>query len=249
MLPINIDISDIADQEELSQSEIDDLSRYIVNSIATEFCMLWDDQIDQNLNSTREEYRKGIFQEEGEGNSITLGLTARQSQMSMMIEEGASSFDEKEGFEKSEKRTTKKDGKGWYLTIPFRFATSEAVAESGAFANKLPKPIENLVKQSTSPLRESQLPGKFKGLGSNATSGYKHKFNIYEGLQRIEGGSGKNEKRGLYMNFRRVSDTSDPAAWIHPGFDARNLMDKALDELDVSSVVDHALDEFLSNRQ
>jgi hypothetical protein len=248
MVPISIDISEVAGEFILDKKEIDSLSNYIVNSIATEFCMRWEEQIDNNLHSTRSEYKRGIFQEEGDDNSVVIGLTARQSPMAMMIEEGANSFDEKEGFSNSSKRIIKKDGKGWYLTIPMRYATSEALGESGAFSGRLPKPIENLVKIMKEPLKLEQIPGKFQGFGQNETSGYKHKFSIYEGLQRVEIGSGANEKRGGYMNFRRVSDKSDPASWIHPGLEARNFMDKALEETDIDTVVDHAVDEFLSNR-
>ena len=48
------------------------------------------------------------------------------------------------------------------------------------------------------------------------------------------------------MTFRRVSDKSDPNSWIHPGFDARKFMDKALDQTQIPQVVDMVLDNFLS---
>ena len=48
------------------------------------------------------------------------------------------------------------------------------------------------------------------------------------------------------MNFRRVSENSDPGAWIHPGFEAKHLMEAAIDEMDVDNIVDQTVDEFLS---
>ena len=65
-------------------------------------------------------------------------------------------------------------------------------------------------------------------MGENKTSGYKHKFNIYEGLQREQIGSG-TENRGGYFSFRRASENSDPDSWAHPGFTALKLMETASD--------------------
>jgi hypothetical protein len=244
MIPINIDLSDTVEEFTLSQSETDDLRRYVLDRIMTDFVMRWEDEIAKNLHSTRNEYKRGIFQEQSDDFSVTIGLTPRQSRLAMMIEDGESQFDIKQGFQQSDKRKMTKSG-GWYLTVPFRYATSEAVAESG-FTMNMPKPVERLAKQG--PVQLDNLPEALRGLGQNRTSGYKHKFNIYEGLSRVEAGSGNKEKRGIYMNFRRVSNNSDPSAWIHPGLEARDLMGKALEATDIGNVVDQAVDEFLSNR-
>ena len=250
MIPISIDISDTVDEFTLSESEVKYLSGYLLDKISTEFVMRWEEQIDNNLKSTRSEYKKGIFQEQGDDNSVVIGLTSRQSTLALMIEDGSEPFDEKQGFSQSDKRKTNKKDQ-WYITIPFRFATSGAIGESSAFSGKLPQPIMNLVKSQTTPLTIgdiNKVPGNYGELGKNMTSGYQHKFNIYEGLQRVEVGSGQNESRGAYMNFRRVSENSDPAAWIHPGFEARHFMEAAIEDTDISSIVDHAVDEFLNLR-
>lgn len=244
--PISIDISDLASEFVMSEEEVKSLSRYILARVADEYTREWERQIDQNLHSTRAEYKKGIFSEQPDDYSIIIGLTPRQSRLSMMLEEGASSFDIKEGMAKSSKKHMKKDG-GWYLTVPFKFATSEAIGESG-FSNKMPKPIEKLVKVSKEPLKLDQIPSEFRAIGENKTSGYNHKFNIYEGLQRKEIGSGQNEKRGGYMSFRRISDKSDQGSWQHPGFESLHLMEKASQEIDIGKLVDFAVDEFLSER-
>lgn len=244
--PISIDISDVASEFVMSEEEVRSLSRYILARIADEYVREWEHLIDQNLHSTRNEYKKGIFSEQPDDYSVIIGLTPRQSKLAMMLEEGASQFDIKAGMEQSSKKHMKKDG-GWYLTVPFSFATSEAIGES--FANKMPKPIEQLVKVMKEPLKLGNIPEALRSIGQNQTSGYKHKFNIYEGLQRKEVGSGQNEKRGGYINFRRISDKSDKDAWQHPGFEALNLMDKAAQEIDIGRLVDSAVQEFLDDKR
>lgn len=245
--PIFIDISEVASEFILSDEEVRSMSRYILSRVAEDYTSAWERLIGQNLHSTRNEYLKGIFSEQPDDYNLILGLTPRQSSLALMLEEGASSFDIKQGFEKSSKKHQKKDG-GWYLTVPFRWATSEAVAESG-FSNKMPKAIERLVKVSKEPLKLGNLPENLRKLGQNKTSGYNHKFNIYEGLQRTEIGSGQKEKRGGYMSFRRVSDKSDKDSWMHPGFEALKLMDKASDEINLGLIVDKAVQEFLDENR
>lgn len=244
--PIYIDVSDLASEFVMSEEEVKSLSRYILARIADEYVREWEHQIDQNLHSTRNEYKRGIFSEQPDDYNIIIGLTPRQSPMAMMLEEGASQFDMKEGMKNSPKAKQKKSG-GWYLTVPFKFATSEAIGESG-FSNKMPKPIEQLVKVMKEPLKLGNIPEPLRALGQNQTSGYKHKFNIYEGLQRTEIGSGA-EKRGGYMTFRRVSDKSDKDAWQHPGLEALNLMDKAAQEIDIGKLIDLSVQEFLDEKR
>ena len=246
MLPVSIDISDTINEFSLTREQANQLSKYILDSVVDSFVRIWEENVDNTLHQTRAEYKKGIFQETPDEHTIIVGLTPRQSSLSMMLEDGATSFDIKEGFEKSSKKHLKKDG-GWYLSVPFRFATSEAVAESMSFSNQLPRPIEKLAKNNAGkPLTIEQIPSPYNKIGQNATSNYTHKFNIYEGLHREEIGSG-TEKRGGYMNFRRISDKSDKDAWIHPGFEAHKFMEKSMNDLDVGNVVDHAIDEFLGN--
>lgn len=243
--PITIDISDIIQANQLAQDEIDSLRRFILDRITDEYMMKWNDLINNNLHQTRSEYKKAMFVEYPDDNSVVIGLTPRESQLAMMIEDGYPSFDEKIGFKNSDKAKNKGTDK-WYLTIPFRWATSEAVAESAIFSNKLPKPIQQLVKVATKPITEGDIPVEFRGKGSNPTSGYVHKYNVFHGLKRIESGSTEREKRGQYMSFRRVSNNSDPKSFIHPGFTPKRFMEQALNDMDLSNVVDISLKMFLN---
>lgn len=245
--PIIIDISDTVNAFYLSPEETASMSRYVTSRLADEYVRKWEHKIDNTLHQTRGEYKRAIFSEQIDDFNIAVGLTPRDSRLALMLEDGASEFDQKEGFKKSNKVKYTKEGK-WYLTIPFRWATSQAIAESSTFSNKMPKPIEKLVKAQTTPLRFDQLPNRFKPLKSNQTSGYNHKFNIYEGIQRRQIGSG-TENRGGYFSFRRVSEATDETAWIHPGFTALKLMEQTASDVDWFGVADIAIQEFLNNRE
>lgn len=49
---------------------------------------------------------------------------------------------------------------------------------------------------------------------------------------------------GLSINFRRVSDNSNPASWIHPGIEKRDFLNKTLIDFDIKGVVE---DFFIQN--
>lgn len=243
--PIIVDISDVVEANMLTQDEANSLRGFVLDRIADEYMMKWNKLVDNGLHGTRSEYKRAMFVEYPDENSVVIGLTPRESQLAMMIEDGAPSFDEKEGFKKSEKAKNKGTDK-WYLTIPFRWATSEAVAESAIFSNQMPKPIEQLVKVSTKPITEKDIPAEYRGLGSNPTSGYVHKYNVFHGLKRIDASSTTKEKRGQYMSFRRVSENSDPGAFIHPGFQAKKFMEQALNEMNLERIVDISMKHFFN---
>ena len=243
--PVIIDISDIIQANQLPQEEIDSLTSYVLDRIADEYMMRWNDIVNNNLHSTRSEYKKAMFVEYPDEKSVIIGLTPRQSKMALMIEDGADSFDQKEGFKKSPKAKNPGTNK-WYLTIPFRWATAEAVAESSIFSGQMPKPIQQLVKVATKPITESDLPLSFQGKGSNPTSGYVHKYNVFHGLRRQDASSTTRENRGQYMTFRRVSENSDPGAFIHPGFKRHGFMEQALNEMQLDDVIDMSFKEFFN---
>lgn len=240
--PIYIDLSGVIDEFILSKEETTALSAFVLDNIGDEYMRVWETNIDNLLHQTRSEYKNAIFVERPDDFSLIFGMTPRQSKLGMMLEEGASQFDIKEGFKKSDKKKFKANG-GWYLTIPFRHATSSAVAESAIFSSKMPNRIEQLVKASKSPLKLNQLPKGYREVKTSHT-GYVHKSAIYEGLHRRDISTGK-EKRGGYYTFRRVSDISEDNSWIHPGFKALNLMDKSLNDLRIDFIVDKAVDQFL----
>lgn len=242
--PVFIDLSGTIDEFYLSEQETRDLSRYVLDSMSKEYMENWERLIETNLHGTRQEYMNAIFSERPDDFTAIFGMTPRQSKLGVMIEEGASQFDIKEGMSKSGKRKFKADG-GWYMTIPFRHATSEAVAES--FSSKMPGSIEQLVKTSSKPLKLSDLPGNYQKIHTSH-AGYTHKAAIYEGLHRRDISSTDKEKRGGYYTFRRISESSEDNSWMHPGFVPLKLMEQAISNTRFDFVTDRAIDEFLTKR-
>jgi hypothetical protein len=249
MLPVNIDISDVIEEFSILEDEIPILKANILSKVVNTFSATWEQLIGQRLHGTRSEYLRAIYREQPDQNTVIIGLTSRQSQLALMIEDGSAPFDEKAGFEKSDKKTMKKDG-GWYLTIPLRWATPDAIGEASVFSNKMPEEVYAVAKElpPKQALQVGQLPDFLQGKKIRAAlpgfAAYEHRNNLFESMTRNEDVRG----RGNYMTFRRVSDKSDPAAFIHPGFTAYNLMDAALEAMDVGTVVDMATDDWLNAR-
>jgi hypothetical protein len=241
-----IDISGTIEEFSLSSDEVSSLSRYILDSVSGEYMRNWETNIDGVLHQTKTNYKNAIYIEQPDDYSLILGMSPRKDKLALMLEEGATSFDIKAGMEKSAKKHMKKDG-GWYITVPFRWATSEAIAESSIFASKMPKAIEKLVKMSSSPIKQSNLPKGFDVIRTSSV-GYIHQSSIYAGIGRSDISSTNKEKRGGYWSFRRISDTSADNSWVHPGFPPLKLMEKTLNELQIDAIVDRAVDEFLSKK-
>ena len=244
--PVLIDLSGTINEFFLDTEETKSLSRYVLDNIGQEYERVWEKEIDNNLHQTRSEYRRGIFVEYPDDYSLIFGMTPRRSKLGMMLEEGASSFDIKKGFENSPKKHYKANG-GWYLTVPFRHATSEAVAESAIFSSIMPQDVYRVAKTSPKPLSLNQLPSGYRQTNLSK-AGYQHKAAIYEGLQRRDISKSEKENRGGYFTFRRVSDKSEENSWQHSGFAALNLMEKALQGARFDYVVDKAIDEFLTRK-
>jgi len=251
MFNISFDISETVQEFSLQQIEVDSLSDYLLDRIVDEIMGKWEGLVDSSLNDTRDEYRRSMYTDRPDSRTAIIGLTARDSKLAMMIETGADAFDEKVGFENSKLRHEKKAG-GWYLTIPFRHATSESIMSMmvpGINASVLDfMKSGNVMKQSNLPEPFGEIQTHQLQLNTGTLITYKHKAPIYEGLHRRDISSTEKEKRGGYFTFRRVSDNSDPEAWIHPGFEAKELMEKAVEQSQVDRVVDNAVQDWLDTK-
>ena len=186
-----------------------------------------------------------------------------------MIEEGASPFDLKEGFKKSDKvsytvpvynakgKMIRKGG-GWYLTIPFRHGTPGIVGQSG-FANEMPQEVYNVIRKRAArqPLAAVDIPSPYDVPKSRAAimdeqnkrvlyAEYQHKHSIYEGMIKKTAAYNK-VTQNTYMTFRRASDNSDPLSWIHRGIKAHHLASEAIKSVDVEQIVTNRVTEFLDN--
>ena len=129
-LPIRIDLSDVVAEFNLDENSANMLGAAIIDRVVQEYSSKWQNLINKELKQSREEYLRAVYIERPSSLEVVFGLSARESPLALMVEEGASPFDEKPGFQKSSKAKQKKNGLGWYLTVPFRHATPQAIAES-----------------------------------------------------------------------------------------------------------------------
>lgn len=254
ILPINIDLSEVIAEFSLDESQSNSLGSSIIDRVIEEYTAKWESFIGSSLDQTREEYRKAIYIDRSSPLEVVFGLSASESELALAIEEGSGPFDEKEGFQNSSKVKRKARKGGWYLTVPFRHATPTAVADSGIFASILPQVIYDIA-QEKGPVQKADLPAEFSipGMRKEISTPeiivpeYLHVAPKYQGLVKVNIASTEKEKRSSYMTFRRVSDKSDPFSWWHPGFVPKKLMEKALEQAQIGTVTDMAIDKFLQN--
>jgi hypothetical protein len=249
MLNFNVDLTEVAMEFDLQKEDISALCDYTLDRVVDEFVNKWESLIDSTLNSTRDEYKRAIYTDRPDDHTAIIGLVARESKLAIMLEEGADVFDEKFGFQNSSKKHIKKSGQGWYLTIPFRHATSESIMQlqtpsAGVSVIDLMKTGQTLSGDNL-PAPFNQIQTHSIPLNNGTIITYKHKAHIYEGMHRRDISSTQKEKRGGYFTFRRVSDKSDPAAFMHPGFAAHKFMDKVLQDSALGQAVDSAVQDWL----
>ncbi|MBJ7437025.1 MAG: hypothetical protein JHC54_15375 [Acinetobacter sp.] len=267
-VPITIDTTELAQEFQLSRENVEQLLDFCAKEIAAAVAYNWDSQAKTALRSLREVYRRGLLVEKG-GNGVAHIVLV--GVLPNMIEQGASAFDMKEGFAKSNKVKHNKKG-GWYLTVPMRHGTPGIVGESSVFSTIMPQSVyvavrNNTVSNKTSVngqrqvgtgLAASDLPVEFqdkkvRGAFSDRITrttfdAYEHKSPIYQGLRRDEK-TYENATQGQYTTFRRVSANSDKNAWIHRGFLPLNLGQKALQATPIPTILDRAIDQFLDSLQ
>lgn len=255
MMPLNIDLSEVVEEFALTATQSMELSDVIIDRIVVEYTSKWENLVDNDLKGLRTIYKNAMYVDKKSSSEVIFGLREGENGLAMALEEGKAAWDEKPFFKASPRKHRKAMGDGWYLTVPFRHATPEAVAESGIFQSVLPKEIYDIAKNNGGHrMSMAQLPEQYRQLGSRkeivtdmgVIPEYTHKAPKYLGLVRVNVSSTNKENRGGYMTFRRVSDRSDPNSWIHPGFDAHRFMDKALDQADIYTVADMAIDNFLA---
>lgn len=250
MLLLDIDIAPVVEEFNLLIDQSKNLSSQILKRVIDQYMQDWERIVSQDLNQTKDEYLKAIGVDYIDDFSAVIKLDGRKSGLALKLEEGADPWDIKEDLKLGTKIKTTKDG-GWYVDVPFRFATSEALGSSPVFSATMPAAIQRIVKkQSPAPLKQGQIPAQYSKPGYRREitkpvniPRYDHKVSVYEGLRRIQTG----QKSGKYMNYRRVSENSDDNSWIHPGLFARKFMDKTLNQLPVNDIVDNVISEFLSN--
>ena len=262
MQPIFIDTRDLAAEFALSKEQVNSMISYTIKGLTASFARTWDAEAKNSLGSTRQQYRSSIVV--GEEGPFT-GYVMLVNTLPNMIESGASAFDMKVGFSKSSKKKFNASG-GWYLTVPMRHATPGSLGESSAFSGTMPSAVYGAAKTATATkttssggsvrgrgLTQSQIPSQYAIPKSRAMieeknqvfEEYKHKHSIYEGMQKSSK-KYENATQSQYVTFRRVSSNSDPNSWIHKGFQAKLLAEKAMNVMDVPSEVGMFVDKYLA---
>lgn len=249
-MKVSLDFSDLFEELQYTAAQADLLTLFVLEKVTEHVEIHWKAQARNELFSLRKNYIQGIVRgsESRYVNSITL-----VGKLNNMVESGAPPFDMKIGFMRSEK--VKYDQKGRrYLTIPFRWAVPTSLGDNPAFSNKMPVEIHSAIKAlqkqygSNVSLKSRNLPEGFNAPSvrqeistpTHYFPKYTHKSPIFEGLKNV---GRANHTR--YMTFRRVSENSDPNSWIHPGFEPKNLAQKALSSADIDQSVDNFVDQFL----
>lgn len=246
MNPIVIDLSGLKGQLGLTDEQVNQLTETCVNTVASKFYADWQALAKRELKSSAEDYvnhlilvDKGRFAKE----IVLMGIVPN------MIEQGASAFDLKAGFKKSNKvkytipvyKTLKNGnqvmvsaGGQWYLTIPFRIGVPGTIGQAG-FSGVMPQEVYNAMRASNGTLTEGEIPAPWDAhktraaiaAGSNNPyyAAYTHKNSIFAGLTKQTAQYGKTTQN-TYGTFRRAGENSDPMSWIHKGIEARDFAGK-----------------------
>jgi hypothetical protein len=258
-MEVIIDLRDVSKEFALDREQAAGMVDYVVKELTAKVAENWAKIAQQRLKASRERYMKSIYV--GDTGRFT-GFVQLRGVFPNMVEAGASPFDQKPGFLNSPKAKPKKNG-GMYFTVPFSWGTPGA--EVDIFSNILPPSVYKIIKSKESQVSglggvaltgqalktkelpfEFQIPSSRKAIvtESKTFAEYKHKTAMLAGVTRSEK-IYESATQGKYKSFRRVSDTSDPLSWIHPGIEAQNLAEKAMDSTNIKFEVDRKTDEYL----
>ena len=192
----------------------------------------WIREARRSLHTTARAYIEGIQDPELNKNVAIIRL---EGWLPNALEDGLSPFDMKKGLLQGPKARRSKEGNP-YTIVPFGMKSAGAAGPSppvmpaGVYGRakklefgqslKLPIKWEDLGRKT----RKSPNPAKWES--------YKWKTSPYAGVTKVRKYPGmlptsKAGQMAGYKTFRVVSSKSDPSSWIHPGFRARGIVDKA----------------------
>jgi hypothetical protein len=251
MFQIEITVDKTIGQFNLSKEEIDELKKGILANLL-DYCYNSIHESSNELGKTRGTYQDAIrFEKTGEYSEMI--FLDPNNKLANMVEQGISGFDLKDGFFKSDKAKTGKNGQK-YLTIPFHIGTPDSSPTNPAFSQIMPENLYKAAKKlkpgeqidiKNLPKELQEINPRVKIVVSNGQLfAYERKSPTFAGLTR-----GSEEKGyGGFMTFRRVSETaSGPNSWIHPGIEARNFFEVAQGQLEdnLDKITEDHIKEFL----
>jgi len=243
MINLSLDLSDVEKKFSLLTSDLMEIKSVVLSDLTQTIYEAWQQQARQELNSVRKDYINGLrIIEEGRfTNSIVLF-----GKLNNMIESGAPPFDMKKGFENSPKIKISKKG-NWYLVIPFKFSSGKG-NDGQLNMPIIPKDIMNILNRSKQ-ITVKNLPNQYKPTKRGAIGEYgeyQRKTSIYMGMTKNTA-MYKKTVQSTYSNFRIVGRLSDPNSWIHPGFEAKNLAQKAVNSVNIQTMVEESVNRELIN--
>lgn len=251
-MKVKLDFTEVIDEMQLTASQGEALTRNVLERVTVLVMNNWKSVAAKELHQTRAAYLQGLqVVEEGR---LTNALVLF-GKLNNMIESGASPFDIKTALLASTKAKTTKDGKK-FIAVPFRLGVPGTIGDSTGFSGIMPRAVYTAFQKMRKTtggkyLSQGAVPKPFNVSNTRATiastpttpayNAYTHKKSIYAGMSNT---GRKNHSQ--YHTFRMVSENSDPDAFIHPGFSARNFAQRALQESGVDNAVELFVDEFLA---
>lgn len=258
MIPVYIDTAALSEQLFLTENQVKDMVDYTVKEITARFARNWEQEAMRSLKSTRNLYVRNLIVVDegiGKGSVVLTGFLPNA------LESGLSPFDMKVGLLNGPNSRVTQSGNR-YNTVPFRFAAPDSLGESEVFTSRLPEEVASVIRSKpqsvpvegggrrTQGLKPEEIPVSFREptvrsapkTESQSFNDYKRKSSIYEGVTRVQDPVTRQQR---YQSFRRVSDNSDPDAFIHPGFTAAKLAERALENTDIASITGRAIDDYL----
>jgi len=205
----------------------------------------WVRQAQQNLGSSAVEYINGIQPVAMKGNWATVALVGA---FPNDIEKGKAPFDMKPGLLAGPNAKKGKSGSR-YNTVPFRHGTpgttgkrvgtpmpvthTTAKGKPASAIYSAAKSLKASVEMSSGKTAWGGRTGGFGGYGTRTQlpvkggrpGAYTWKSSPFAGMVKTSKTYGK-ATQNQYTTFRRVSDNSDPNSWWHPGFQAKNLVER-----------------------
>ena len=210
-------------------------------------------QAQKKLTSSADDYKRGLQEPEFAikrrlpSNPTTVATIALVGWLPNVVEHGWEGGDMKAALLGG--RSAKTGENGRYVTIPFRHMTPGTTgrfgqpmgashAKSGTAtreeAARLGRRIHRMAKELGASTTHAGSSGTRWGDRLPAGQAPKlrghHKTDIFAGMTKMSKTYAKGTQN-QYMTFRRVSENSDPRAWLHPGIEARHLMRDAVKEI------------------
>lgn len=193
----------------------------------------------QELNSTRQDYLRGLSFEDLGNNTYLIVL---EGDFANALEKGYSGFDVRTGMLNSEKivGVGSRAGQPWvqkgakgqkYAHVPFEHRPHSKAPQ----AADLNQAIKKLTAMNRSGM-EQKLTKVFKDASGKPLEGRVASVKKVEGFPQLDGiakyqkiykneSTGKETVQSVYMTFRTVSENGD--SWRHPGFGGLHAFDEA----------------------